>query len=75
MVQNWLKPSFRLWPADPVYIDERAIVSKQRFRLCTAMGAMVEAVVVGGVGEIREEGVMRKGERGRMYKRRKKTHR
>jgi len=39
------------------------------------MGAMVEAVVVGGVGEIREEGVMRKGERGRMYKRRKKTHR
>jgi hypothetical protein len=55
-------------------IDECAIVSRQLFRFCTAMGAVEKVSVVDGVGEI-EEGVMRKRERGRMYKRRKKTHR
>jgi hypothetical protein len=39
------------------------------------MGAAEEAVVVGVAGEVQEEGGMRKGERRRMYKRRKKTHR
>lgn len=38
------------------------MVSRQRFRLCTAMGAAGGAVVVGGAGAIREEGVMRRKE-------------
>jgi hypothetical protein len=61
-------------PANPVYVDECAIVSRQLFGSCTATGAVEKVSVVDGDGEI-EEGVMRKRERGRMYKRRKKTHR
>lgn len=54
-------------PANPVYVDECAIVSRQLFGSCTATGAVEKVSVVDGDGEI-EEGVMRKRERGRCTK-------